>query len=77
MWRAGKADATAFGHGDARGVWFLRVNLMRDRLALRKREISDWDSWRALSVADKMLSDKDLAECDRIAEVTNAPISRT
>jgi hypothetical protein len=67
MWRAGKADATTFGHGDARGAWFLRVNLMRDQLALRKREISDWDSWRALSAADKILSDKELAECDRIA----------
>jgi hypothetical protein len=32
---------------------------------------------RGLSAADKMLSDKDLAECDRIAEVTNDPSPRT
>jgi hypothetical protein len=77
MWRTGKAEATVFGHGEARGAWFLRVNLMRDQLALQKRETSDWDSWRALSAADKMLSDKDLAECDRIAEVANDPTPRT
>jgi hypothetical protein len=77
MWRAGKADVSDFGHGETRGAWFLRVNLMRDQLALRKREISDWDAWRALSAADKVLSDKDLVECDCIAEVTNDPTART
>jgi hypothetical protein len=70
MWRAGRAEATAFGHGEARGAWFLRVNLMRDQLALQKREISDWDAWRALSAEDKVLSAETLAECDRIAEQT-------
>ena len=70
MWRAGKAEATTFGHGDARGAWFLRVNLMRDQLALQKREISDWDGWRALSDEDKVLSTEVLAECDRIAAAT-------
>jgi hypothetical protein len=70
MWRAGKADAAAFGHGDARGAWFLRVNLMRDQLALRKQEVSNWDAWRALSAENKVLSVEVLAECDRIAGVT-------
>jgi hypothetical protein len=69
-WRAGKAEATAFGHGDAMGAWFLRVNLMRDELALRKHEISAWDAWRQLPVEDKVLSAEVLAECDRIAEAT-------
>jgi hypothetical protein len=77
MSRAGKADVMAFGHDEARGAWFLRVNLMRDQLALRKREISDWDSWRALPAAGKTLSEKDLAECDRIAEATNDPFPST
>jgi hypothetical protein len=70
MWRAGKADAGAFGHGNARGAWFLRVNLMRDQLALQKREISEWDAWRALSDEDKVLGAEVLAECDRIAAAT-------
>ena len=70
-WRAGKVDATTFGHGDAVGPWFLRVNLMRDQLALQKREMSDWDSWRATAAADKVLSDQVLAEGDRIAATTS------
>ncbi len=70
MWRAGSAEATAFGHGEARGAWFLRVNLMRDLLALQKRETSDWDAWRALSAEDKVLSAETLAEGDRIAAQT-------
>ena len=41
-WREGRADADAFGHGPAKGAWFLRVNLMRDLLALNKQETSDW-----------------------------------
>jgi hypothetical protein len=74
-WRAGKAEATAFGHGEARGAWFLRVNLMRDQLALQKREVSEWDAWRALPAEGKMLSAGVLAECDRIAEATKGDSS--
>jgi len=51
LWR-GRTAAAAFGHGDARGAWFLRVNLMRDLHALCKREMSDWNRWRALAPAD-------------------------
>jgi Transglutaminase-like superfamily len=69
-WRAGDVDATAFGHGEARGAWFLRVNLMRDLLALRKQETSDWDSWRAIPEQEKALDDTALAEGDRISAVT-------
>jgi hypothetical protein len=69
-WRAGETDANAFGHGESRGAWFLRVNLMRDLHALRKQETSDWDSWRSTSDRAKVLDDRALAEGDRIAAVT-------
>jgi hypothetical protein len=69
-WRDGKTEATAFGHGEANGAWFLRVNLMRDELALQKHEVSEWDAWRQLPVENKVLSAEVLAECDRIAEAT-------
>lgn len=69
-WRSGEADATAFGHGEARGAWFLRVNLMRDLFALRKQETSDWDLWRAIPEQAKALDDTAVAEGDRIAETT-------
>jgi hypothetical protein len=45
-YRSGAADGMRFGHGNAAGPWFLIVNLARDALALRKREVSDWDAWR-------------------------------
>ena len=51
-WRAWRrcqskpSDAALFGHGDHTGEWFVRVNLARDLLALGKREISPWDTWR-------------------------------
>jgi len=69
-WREGRADADAFGHGPARGAWFLRVNLMRDLLAVNKREISDWDAWRMFSPKCKLLDAETLASCDRIAATT-------
>jgi hypothetical protein len=69
-WRSGDVDATAFGHGDAKGAWFLRVNLMRDLLSLRKQEMSDWDSWRSAPGAGKLLEGEALAEGDRIAAAT-------
>jgi hypothetical protein len=68
--RRGDADATAFGHGEARGAWFLRVNLMRDLLALRKQETSGWDSWRTIPQDEKALDDAVLADADRIATAT-------
>ena len=45
--RRSDADARRFGHGDARGAWFVQVNLARDLGALLKRETSPWDGWRA------------------------------
>jgi len=70
-WRAGEIEATAFGHGEVTGAWFLRVNLMRDLFALRKQETSDWDSWRSIPEDRKAFDEKTLAEGDRIAAMTS------
>ena len=69
-WRAGKAEAAAFGHGSSTGAWFLRINLMRDLFALRKQEMSPWDSWRSATSESTVLDDAALAACDLIAEAT-------
>lgn len=69
-WRAGEVDAGSFGHGDAKGAWFLRVNLMRDLFALHKREISDWDAWRSIRAEHRVLDSRAVAEGDRIAAAT-------
>jgi hypothetical protein len=44
--RAGKENAHHFGHGDVKGLWFLKVNVVRDACALNDRETSAWDTWR-------------------------------
>jgi len=76
-WREGRRAGDAFGHGAARGAWFLRVNLMRDLLALNKQETSDWDAWRMLPPESKVLDSEALAAGYPIAAVTrcagNAP----
>lgn len=49
-WRSiqdGTQDAADFGHGDARGLWFVAVNVMRDALAKQDQITSPWDDWRA------------------------------
>lgn len=62
--RSGATAAEAFGHGEeGRGLWFLRVNLARDRAALADDIVTDWDRWRedpALRRADAAA----LAEAD-------------
>lgn len=65
--RSGAADAADFGHGDARGLWFLSVDLHRDVLALANRHVSAWDSWRSADAESKRLSEDDVAVCDRLA----------
>ncbi|QEW28806.1 transglutaminase domain-containing protein [Roseovarius indicus] len=69
-WRAvrrGTAMATDFGHGDACGAWFLKVNLLRDLHCLLGQVMSDWDQWR--QVADSAVHDAvPDALCDRLAE---------
>lgn len=70
MWREGKAGADAFGHGAAKGAWFMQVNLMRDLLSLNKQETSDWDAWRSFPADIQLLDAEALAVGDAIAAVT-------
>lgn len=65
--RSGAADAEDFGHGDARGLWFVSVDLHRDVLALANRHVSAWDSWRSAGEAHRTLSVADIASCDCLA----------
>jgi transglutaminase-like putative cysteine protease len=66
--RSGRIDPSACGHGDATGMWFVRVNVYRDHLSVNHRETSPWDSWRQSTKADQRMSEADLAVVDRIAE---------
>jgi len=66
-------DAQLFGHGDARGKWFMWVNLARDCLSLHGMETSGWDTWRIAALDPPALSRDDIDECNRIAAQIRAP----
>lgn len=65
--RSGRFYSGDFGHGDARGLWFVYVNLMRDRLALADQLTSDWDSWRAVAPNPPWLTEDSLTVADGLA----------
>lgn len=65
--RAGNGDPAGFGHGTTCGLWFMRVNVMRDHLVLNDTEVSAWDSWRDAGPAHQGLSDEELKVADDIA----------
>jgi hypothetical protein len=70
MCRAGEATPADCGNAAATGLWFIRVNVVRDLLALTKTEISPWDSWRQISPASRALDDETIAACDDLASMT-------
>jgi hypothetical protein len=49
---------SSFGHGTVTGLFFARVNLARDLLALAKIETSAWDTWRVACEPGRALDDK-------------------
>ncbi len=65
--RAGQDDAAVYGHGTARGMWFIRVNVMRDHLVLNGSEVSAWDSWRNASAGHQLLDEDEQRVTDAIA----------
>lgn len=77
MCRSGAGNPAHFGHGADGGLWFVRVNLVRDLLALHKLEMSAWDTWRAAPPDSKVLDAPTLNLCDRIAEGTASASDRS
>lgn len=65
--REAGADPAAFGHGDATGLWFVKVNVLRDHLVLNGRETSGWDRWREAPPAKRRVPDHELALLDDLA----------
>jgi len=66
--RSGRLDPDTLGHGDAKGLWFVYVNLVRDRLALVDCLSSDWDSWRAANCSAQTLDAETIALSDGLAQ---------
>jgi hypothetical protein len=65
--RSGECDPGRFGHGAVKGLWFVKVNLVRDHCAINNRETSTWDGWREASKSKRIVSDQDCALLDDIA----------
>ncbi len=66
--RTGVIDPEQLGHGTATGLFFARVNLARDLLALTKNETSAWDTWRAAREPHRALDEAALLLCDGMAQ---------
>jgi len=65
--RAGRTDPDRFGHGHVTGLWFVKVNVIRDHYVLNARETSAWDGWRAAPAPKRIVRERDAALLDRSA----------
>ena len=74
--RSGAASAQDFGHGASKGLWFMRVNLVRDHYALNETEVSPWDAWRQAGPAHQFVSEAEQAALDALAGRPEAAMVR-
>lgn len=70
--RSGTSDAESFGHGTSTGLWFMRVNVVRDHYALNESEVSPWDFWRQAHGPDLIVSEREQRATDPLAEHPDA-----
>jgi hypothetical protein len=73
--RSRDCDPDSFGHGEVKGLWFAKVNVMRDHYAVNSRETSAWDAWRTAPASKRAVSDRDCAWLDSIAVRPEQPIT--
>lgn len=72
--RQGAADPDAFGQGEATGLWFVKVNVLRDHLVLNGRETSGWDRWREAPQPKRRVLDRELDLLDELAARPDQPL---
>jgi hypothetical protein len=65
--RDGKDDPDRFGQGEIKGLWFMKVNVVRDALSVNHRETSSWDRWREAPPESRTVSPDEAATLDGIA----------
>ena len=81
--RSGEMDPDAYGIDDARGLCFVRGQLLRDFASLNKIQPVphfvrimhglDWQPWRLMQAGDGELSDLEWALLDRVALLSEEP----
>ena len=65
--RAEDHDPERFGHGDTKGLWFMKVNVIRDSYALSNHEASPWDRWREAPQNLRTVDSNELTLLDDLA----------
>lgn len=71
--RRSEADPAAFGHGGVTGLWFVKINVMRDHHVLNGRETSSWDRWREAPQAKRSILDDETGLLDDLAAQPTQP----
>ena len=72
--RSGKSDPARFGHGDVTGLWFIKVNVVRDHYTVNGWETSVWDGWRAAAPSRRTVADDEIALLDGLAAQPEQPL---
>jgi Transglutaminase-like superfamily len=65
--RAGVEQPERFGQGATRGLWFMKMNVVRDALAVDNRETSSWDRWREAPIELRTVPPDELTAVDSLA----------
>jgi hypothetical protein len=68
------ADPVRFGHGEVTGLWFVKINLIRDHHVLNGRETSAWDGWRDAPPSSRRVRDDEISLLDRLAACPEQPL---
>jgi hypothetical protein len=66
--RAGHDNPERFGNGDARGLWYMKVNVIHDALVMNNQETSPWDGWRETPPELRTVPPARLAMLDTLAQ---------
>jgi Transglutaminase-like superfamily len=72
--RQAKADPTAFGHGGVTGLWFVKINVLRDHYVLNGRETSSWDRWRDAPQPKRLVLGGEMELLDALAANPEKPL---
>jgi hypothetical protein len=62
--RADNDKPERFGQGGTKGLWFMKVNVVRDAFAVNNRETSSWDRWREAPPELRTVSHDELTALD-------------
>lgn len=73
--RAGNDKPERFGQGATKGLWFMKVNVVRDAFAVNNRKTSSWDRWREAPPELRTVSHDELAALDSLSRNSEAAVA--